>query len=198
VTAPPPARPPLQARSRRTLARIMDASHALIAERGRDGVTVQDVVARARVSVGSFYARFAGREALLSYLDEELAARERGRWDGELGSRIGEDASLEARIRAVVELLVSAAAVSHETHAHLRTAAANALRAGRGIRHPDPDAAFEIGYAATLGAVRHRPPGWSNERLADELVRMWLGYLGAGTNQADEQKGGVDFFSVWE
>jgi AcrR family transcriptional regulator len=215
VTAPSPGRPPLQARSRRTLARILDASHALIAEHGRGGVTVQDVVARARVSVGSFYARFAGRDELLRYLDEDFAALERGRWDAELAKRIASDAPLEARVRAVVELLISSSAhVSHETHALLRAAAATALLAGNGIRHPEPEAAIELGYAATLGAARHRPPEWPDDRLAAELVRMWTGYLGVGTGgdargdqgraeepkgeePSDEPKSSVDFFEVW-
>ena len=60
-----PVRPPVQARSRRTLARILDASLTLLGERGRDGLTVQDIVSRAGTSVGSFYARFSGKEDLL-------------------------------------------------------------------------------------------------------------------------------------
>src|SRR5687768_17465940 len=106
---PTPARPPLQARSRRTLDRIVAASHALIAERGRGGLTVQDVIARARVSVGSFYARFSGREELLRFVDADLAAREHGRWQGQLEGGIGEAAGLEERVRAVIELLVGSA-----------------------------------------------------------------------------------------
>ena len=78
---PLPPHPPQQARSRRTLVRIVEASRTVIAERGRERLTVQEVVARARVSVGSFYARFAGREELLRYLDDELGSRERNRWD---------------------------------------------------------------------------------------------------------------------
>jgi AcrR family transcriptional regulator len=194
-----PVRPPLQARSRRTLGRIVEASLALIAERGWDAVTVQDVVARARVSVGSFYARFSGRDELLRYLGDELAARERGRWDGAFAGRITADSPLEARVRAVVELLLgSAAGLSAESHALLRaTAAAILLTDRRGLTHPEPDLAIELAYAATLGVVRNRPSAWSDERLVEELARMWLGYLGGGTVRAEEPRGGVDFFNVW-
>jgi AcrR family transcriptional regulator len=192
-------RPPVQARSRRTLGRIVEASLALISDLGRDALTVQDVVARARISVGSFYARFSGRDELLRYLDEEMAARERGRWEGAFAARITADSPLEERVRAVVELLMgSAAALSAESHAHLRaTAAATVLANRRGLRHSDPEAAVELAYAATLGAVRNRPAGWSDERVGEELVRMWLGYLGAATGRSEDSKGGVDFFDVW-
>jgi AcrR family transcriptional regulator len=197
VAEPAPVRPPLQARSRRTLSRIVEVSLALIADRGRDAVTVQDVVARARVSVGSFYARFSGREELLRYLDEELAARERGRWDGAFADRITADSPLDARVRAVVELMVgSAAGLSAESHALLRaTAAVTILADRRGLKHPEPEAAVDLAYSATLGVIRNRPSGWTDERLCDELARMWLGYLGRGTVRADEPKGGVDFFN---
>ena len=200
MARPAPVRPPLQARSRRTLGRIVEASLVLIAERGRDAVTVQDVVARARVSVGSFYARFSGREELLRHLDDELAARERGRWDGAFADRITADSPLEARVRAVVELLLgSAAGLSADSHALLRTtAAAILLTDRRGLTHPEPDQAVELAYSATLGVVRNRPSGWSDERLVGEVARMWLGYLGDGTGRAEEPKGGVDFFNVWE
>jgi AcrR family transcriptional regulator len=159
---------------------------------------VQDVVARARISVGSFYARFSGRDELLRYLDEELAARERGRWEGAFADRITADSPLQDRVRAVVDLLIgSAAALSAESHAHLRGAAAATVLANRrGLRHSEPEAAVELAYVATLGAVRNRPAGWSDERLGEELVRMWLGYLGAGRDR-DETNGGVDFFDVW-
>jgi AcrR family transcriptional regulator len=177
----------------------VESSLALIADRGRDALTVQDVVARARVSVGSFYARFSGRDELLRYLDEELASRERGRWEGAFADRITADSPLEERVRAVVDLLIgSAAALSAESHAHLRAAAgATVLSNRRGLRHSDPEAAVELAYAATLGAVRNRPDGWSDERLTEELARMWLGYLGATTGREEESKGAVDFFDVW-
>jgi AcrR family transcriptional regulator len=199
VTEPAFVRPPLQARSRRTLTRIVEASLALIAERGRGALTVQDVVSRARISVGSFYARFAGREELLRYLDDELAERERGRWQGAFAERITSDTAIEARVRTVVELLLgSAAGVSAEAHTHLRAAATETLLENRRLfRHPDPEAAVEVAYAATLGAARHRPSEWNDERFADELVRMWLAYLGA-RGGSDSRTGGVDFFNVWE
>ena len=52
--------PPKQARSRRTLERIVEASLEILAAEGPDSLTVHRVVEKAGSSVGSFYARFEG------------------------------------------------------------------------------------------------------------------------------------------
>ena len=59
---------PLQDRSRRTLEKIGRAVEELLATRSFDDISVGDIVRRARCSVGSFYARFASKEALLPLL----------------------------------------------------------------------------------------------------------------------------------
>lgn len=72
--------PPQQKRSRMTLRRIANATETLMAERGASGVTVQEVVARADTSVGSFYARFASRGAAVAFVRERSWARARELW----------------------------------------------------------------------------------------------------------------------
>src|SRR5512138_2072181 len=63
-------KPPQQARSQKTLERLLDAAEELIAERGVSSVTVSEVVRRAGSSVGAFYARFPDKDALLATLHE--------------------------------------------------------------------------------------------------------------------------------
>lgn len=63
-------REPQQERSRKTLQRIVDASHALLETGGTDALTVGGIAKRARTSVGSFYARFDGKDELSRYLGE--------------------------------------------------------------------------------------------------------------------------------
>lgn len=63
-------RPPQQDRSRRTLERMLDAARELLGDRGPEGLTVTGITRRARTSVGSFYARFDGKDDLLRYLGE--------------------------------------------------------------------------------------------------------------------------------
>lgn len=70
---------PKQARSEKTLRRLLDAAEALIAEKGHRAVSIPDIARRARSSVGGFYARFRDKNELLRALEErhflELSAR---------------------------------------------------------------------------------------------------------------------------
>jgi AcrR family transcriptional regulator len=59
------ARPPQQARSRRTMARLLAATMEVIEEKGLAGLTIPEVAAAANVSTGSVYRRFTDKEALL-------------------------------------------------------------------------------------------------------------------------------------
>ena len=73
-------RPPRQQRSAATLDRIVKAAEDLFAERGFEAATVDDIVARAGSSKGSFYSRFADKQALLAYLGGECLARAKATW----------------------------------------------------------------------------------------------------------------------
>jgi AcrR family transcriptional regulator len=65
---PPGFRPAKQARSSRTLDRILQATRELLHEKEFEEITVAEIVQRARSSCGAFYARFASKEALLPAL----------------------------------------------------------------------------------------------------------------------------------
>src|SRR4051794_9949447 len=67
ASAPEPEalRPPLQNRSRASLERVLDAGEKLLMEEGWEGFTVQEVSRRAKVSIGSIYARAPSKEALI-------------------------------------------------------------------------------------------------------------------------------------
>jgi AcrR family transcriptional regulator len=67
-------RTPVQGRSERTLARILDATERLLNARTFEQLTVQDIVREAEASVGSFYARFESKDALLNALHERYVA----------------------------------------------------------------------------------------------------------------------------
>lgn len=73
---------PVQARSRKTMNRILDAAERLLAESSIDRVGIADITAEAGVAAGSFYTRFSDKDDLLEklfarYMDDlrELAAR---------------------------------------------------------------------------------------------------------------------------
>src|SRR5215207_4401937 len=69
LSAPAPsARRPQQARSRETEERILRALSDLLHLRAFDRLSVSEIAARAGVSVGGFYARFASKHDALLHL----------------------------------------------------------------------------------------------------------------------------------
>ena len=68
-------RAPRQARSAETLTRFVDATRRLLTQRPFEEITVADIVSEADRTVGSFYARFEDKEAVLFVLVDELHQR---------------------------------------------------------------------------------------------------------------------------
>ncbi len=66
----PPRRRAVQARSRATVERILEAAAGLIAERGPDGVTMTEIAQRAGVVIGSLYQYFPDKAGLMAALFE--------------------------------------------------------------------------------------------------------------------------------
>ncbi len=69
-----PRREPVQARSRETVTRVLDAAAALINEAGVEAVTTRAIAARAGVAYPSLYRFFADREEILDQLLERHLA----------------------------------------------------------------------------------------------------------------------------
>src|SRR5262245_17361793 len=65
-------RVPRQARSRASYRRMLDAAEAVMEEKSFDEATVGEIVERAGLTVGAFYARFEDKNALLACLEERL------------------------------------------------------------------------------------------------------------------------------
>ncbi len=70
MTARKEIRRPVQDRSRATLQRLAGAAAQLLEERPWHQISIAEIVATASSSVGSFYARFPDKAALLDFLDE--------------------------------------------------------------------------------------------------------------------------------
>ncbi|BFO19011.1 hypothetical protein SHKM778_53990 [Streptomyces sp. KM77-8] len=63
-----PDEPCLRADAARNRARLLEAAALLVAERGPDGVTMEEVAAAARVGKGTVFRRFGDRTGLLTAL----------------------------------------------------------------------------------------------------------------------------------
>ncbi|AQT81007.1 hypothetical protein B1R94_19715 [Mycolicibacterium litorale] len=74
TTMPVQRRAPVQARSRQTVARILDAAATIADEHGVDAVTTRAIADRAGVSYPSLYRFFADRDAILDELMERHCA----------------------------------------------------------------------------------------------------------------------------
>ncbi|MGH7724360.1 MAG: TetR/AcrR family transcriptional regulator, partial [Candidatus Eiseniibacteriota bacterium] len=61
---------PLQSRSRETMDRFAEAAEELLREKPFEEISIQSIVRRSKRPIGSFYARFPSKEALLPYLYE--------------------------------------------------------------------------------------------------------------------------------
>lgn len=175
----PTLRAPLQARSRATLERIYAATERLLEHRPFQQITVQQIVREARTSVGSFYARFADKDALLPALH--------GRYDRDFDNRLrnlrrranSETRTLAQTARGVANLMVDwftsqrylqrALALyvrmhpektDAETHDRRRKQMQflfDGLASHRDeIRHPHPDRAIEMGVFFVVTACRER------------------------------------------
>ena len=195
-------RKPQQERSRRTLQRILDAGLHLLEHEGPDSLTVTGITKRARTSVGSFYARFQGKDDLLRYLGErslnealEVWAQLRGGLgaDEALRTSVGEIVSrlgwlyLEGAGRALVLLdgIEDAVPTRHRRLEARIAADLRELEVGPSIR---ADLATQVVTGilkdATVWAFQHDAgpeedsPYPETATLLAELVEVLVGYLG--------------------
>jgi len=210
---------PKQTRSQRTLERIVAASLELLATEGPAGLTVHAVVDKADSSVGSFYARFKGKDDLLDYLGERVWTEALDRWNERLASRDWRELELPDVIEGSVGLLIDA---QRSRSAYLKALdwatgrqndAYDAFRSQllvgladillvheEEIRHEDPQLAVRLGLRAVLGvvdaefrAVEDRLP---REVLLEECRTLLQSYL-MGSAGPTTGAGNVDFFEVW-
>jgi AcrR family transcriptional regulator len=193
-------RRPQQARSRQTLASIVDATEALLQERPFDEVSVADIVRRAGCTTGSFYARFAAKESLLPYLYEKYDAQVSGQIEALAASDAWERMSFDEAIAALVSEMVrsygarlhlmreimlfarrSPEAISPEIRQRrqgLHAAINGRLESyGRRITHPDPARAIAFAVFAVSAVARemvlfsHAPFAQSSPLAGEALVR---------------------------
>ena len=213
--------PPKQERSQQTLERIVAASLELLATEGPAGLTVHKVVEKADSSVGSFYARFKGKDDLLDYLGDRIWTEALDRWTEALESRDWGSLSLDAMAEGAVSLLIDA---QRSRSAYLRAldwAAAGPndayrtfraellkglgdilLRRSDDMTHPRPPLAVRLGLRAVLGVVdaefRETGERLPRKTLVEECRILLLGYLtGTWGESTSAEEGGVDFFDVW-
>lgn len=112
VTAP--RKQPTQARSRATVAVILEAAARILAERGYAAATTNAVAKRAGVSIGSLYQYFPTREALVAAVAAEHAEAVKARVERRLAEAVG--SSMAETARALLGAVIDAHAVNPALH----------------------------------------------------------------------------------
>ena len=170
-------KPPQQARSQKTLARLLDAAEDVIREHGMAGLTVSEVVRRAGSSVGAFYARFADKEGLLATLHERSCgetlataklALDPTRWESlDIVTMVEEivafcAAQCEERIGLLLAFLTLAA--TEVSYARRRAKlegevgdlfAQLLLARSEDVGHPDPELAGQVAVRMVLSTLEY-------------------------------------------
>jgi len=166
---------PKQARSERTLFRLLDAAEALLEEQGLAGLSIPEVVRRAGSSVGGFYARFRDKNELLRALEERFFLEVQSRLDALADERRWAGAPVRDIVTAAVDELVTVTearralikafmfratqdvqirdeAVGFRNRAAQRIAA---LLVGKSpaFRHPEPVLAIDLGVQAAFSLM---------------------------------------------
>lgn len=207
--------PPKQARAERTLHRLLDAAEALIEERGLAGVSIPEIVRRARSSVGGFYARFRDKNELLRALEERFFNEQRARLErltrieAWAGAPLGEIAVGWARellhvfrerraliraflSRALQDLEFRGAALAFEREVADRIGSLLDSQPGA-VRHPRPAQAIPLAvsivFAAMIAGVLFGDPRHPFAQLSDDEAAEELARNFLGYLRLDEAFG---------
>lgn len=207
VTADLEIRSPLQVRSRKSLEKVLAAGVALLAEQGYERLSIAEVSARSKVSVGSIYQRFPSKAALFRALQERMLAtinaEQQALFDGIDTEVLADDAIIDAAIHRVAEhfrrhepllrVMIMRGAVDEETRVHgsvsVHVLAQSFERfLGGSLRRRRADAAlatdmcFRIVYASLArrilwGPTFESPVELGWDTFVSELARACRAYL---------------------
>jgi len=184
-------RPPKQRRSRESYERVLDAARTLLEENGFEGLTVQEIAARAGVSIGAIYERFGNKESLLRAVHARLMESMSDANEATEATVM----SVEGAAAAIADAVSGIARLMHENRKALRAfmhlGAVDEVISARGseasialskefkrslrpyaaeFRHPRPaialDVAFRIAYSTLARQVMYGPVFESDQRLS--------------------------------
>lgn len=164
---------PRQRRSRETFQSLLHSARELMVEGGIEAVTVQDVIRRAGVGAGSFYARFDGRETLIRYLHEAEWGEGERWWKDYLTPPRWEGWPLAALVGEIVRVLVRSHFAREPVLRALWTRAVARPADGIMERTAEWDASF-VEAVARLIEERRQEIGHPNPERAARLAAFQL------------------------
>jgi len=170
---------PAQRRSHETMARFAEAAEELLRDKSFEDISVHDIVRRAGRPIGSFYARFGSKEALVPFLYERYDESLGSQFAGKLGRVRWADLSFRETTATIVDLLLRMyderrwllralalfarskpealpAGLIHRRGAVYEPLIQILLRHRRRIRHPDAEAAARFGIFLVSSVAREK------------------------------------------
>lgn len=179
---------PVQARSQETLTRFLTAADALLREQRFDDITVAEIVRRAERTVGSFYARFTDKDALVRTLVQsvidELAE--------DIRQRFSPDRWQRATMVAIVSEAIAASITIFWKHAHIARAGlilAARDEDAREFRHANYHSIGDAVALALKSVATHDEPMPADRDIHD-AVEVVTAVLDTRVLYADEWKPG--------
>ncbi|WP_343715923.1 TetR/AcrR family transcriptional regulator [Inquilinus sp.] len=164
-TSAPAKRRPVQARSRRIKAAIMEAAHDVMRERGIRAITTNAIAEHAGIKIGSIYDYFPNKEAIIAEIYEGKLAQvrsfleagseriERAGWQAQLADLIRETWAYQLGIgldRTIVDASYYYEDLLRIARAHSQLFASNYVR-----------------------LLRRLGSDWSDERLFDLAISIY-------------------------
>jgi AcrR family transcriptional regulator len=179
MSAPVTYNPPRRRPGHESLEKLLDAAEDQLREEELDCFTVDKVLERAGVSVGSFYARFpAGKDALLTAVQNRVYARMQPAILEALEAQQQVDQSLDQAVERAFDVLIEQVMKERllcrafmmfsafdpamrlrgeQIHLERRHAVAAVLAKHLAeIGHPDPEAAIDLAYAMYSSTMHGR------------------------------------------
>jgi AcrR family transcriptional regulator len=162
---------PRQQRSSDSLERILKTAETLIRTKGYEALTVAEVVRRSNTSIGTFYARFEDKTALLHAVQERFHGREEMQIRDESAKVDWSALSLEDTVRKLVEIKQAATDGNDRLiEAFVVYGATDPVLRERGYRYKAQVESLEVeilmSHAAQIG---HSDP----ESAARVASRLW-------------------------
>ena len=97
---------PAQQRSRETMDRFAEAAEELLKEKRFEEISIQDIVRRSGRPIGSFYARFGSKEALIPFLYERYHESLNGVFASRLARVDWEALDFAGTVESIVDFLL--------------------------------------------------------------------------------------------
>lgn len=170
---------PCQQRSRDSQERILRAAEALIKTKGFEALTTAEVVRRSRTSIGTLYARFGDKTALLHAVQDRVQDREEALIRQKMAEMDWDSLTLDECVRRLLEIKRAATKGNDRLfEAFVVHGATDPIVRAQGYRHKAVIEGLEVQkimrHAAEIGHADAETAGRVASRLAQAAQEEYV------------------------